>query len=148
MPPALTVAALFADRAAEAARRQAEAEAAKEAAAAERRHYVEKVMAYQVTAEDKARALAKIRKAFEEGERELMLVHFPCAICADGGRRINNHLEGWQDTLPGAFHQVFDWWEKELKPGGFGFAARVIDYPDGFPGDVGLFITWPDQLGT
>ena len=30
-----------------------------------------------------------------------------------------------------------------LKPGGFKFAARIINYPDGKPGDVGLFFSWP-----
>ena len=90
--------------------------------------------------------MAKITRAFNEGEREVMLAHFPSTICEDGGRRINNHLEGWQETLPGAFRDVNTWWETKLKPGGFGFAARVISYPDGMPGDVGIFVTWPESL--
>lgn len=142
----LTVAELFARKEAEAARRRAEAEAAAEAARAERAAYAEKVIGYKLTEEDEARAMAKIAKAFEDGEREVMLAHFPSQICADGGRRINNHLEGWQDTLPGAFRDVYTWWETKLKPGGFGFAARVITYPDGMPGEVGIFITWPQSL--
>ncbi|MFM2148135.1 MAG: hypothetical protein RLZZ187_441 [Pseudomonadota bacterium] len=142
----LTVAELFARKAAEAARKRAEAEAAAEAARAERTAYAEKVMSYKLTAEDEARAMAKIAKAFEDGEREVMLAHFPSQICADGGRRINNQLEGWQDTLPGAFRDVYDWWDTKLKPGGFGFAARVISYPGGMPGEVGIFITWPQSL--
>jgi hypothetical protein len=142
----LTVAELFARREAEAARKRAEAQAAAEAARAERAAYAEKVMTYKLSAEDEARAMAKIAKAFEDGEREVMLAHFPSAICADGGRRINNQLEGWQDTLPGAFRDVHAWWETKLKPGGFGFAARVISYPDGMPGEVGIFITWPQTL--
>lgn len=142
----LTVAELFARKAAEAARKRAEDEAAAEAARAERAAYAEKVMSYKLTAEDEARAMAKIAKAFADGEREVMLAHFPSQICADGGRRINNQLEGWQDTLPGAFRDVHDWWNAKLKPGGFGFAARVISYPDGMPGEVGIFITWPQSL--
>jgi len=142
----LSVAELFARKAAEAAKRRAEAEAAAEAARAERATFAARVMAYQLTEEDKARARAKIAKAFEEGEREVMLAHFPCQICEDGGRRINNSLDGWQDTLPGAFREVYDWWEAELKPGGFGFSARVISFPDGMPGEVGIFITWPQSL--
>jgi hypothetical protein len=139
----LTVADLLAQRAAEAARKRAEAEAAAEAARAERAAYAEKVFTYKLNPEDEARAMAKIAKAFAEGEKELMLAHFPSSLCEDGGRRINNHLDGWQDTLPGAFRDVYRWWETKLKPGGFGFAARVISYPDGMPGDVGIFITWP-----
>jgi hypothetical protein len=140
---ALTVAQLFAAKEAEAARKRAEAEAATAAAKAEREAFAEKVMNYKITADDKARAMSRIARAFAEGEKELMLVHFPSEICTDGGRRINNHLDGWQDTLPGAFHDVFKWWDAELKPGGFGFSARIINYPNGMPGDVGIFITWP-----
>ncbi|WP_237215865.1 hypothetical protein [Falsiroseomonas oryziterrae] len=139
----LTVAELLARKEAEAARKRAEAEAAAEAARAERATFAARVMAYQITEEDKARARAKIAKAFEDGEREVMLAHFPSQICEDGGRRINNQLEGWQDTLPGAFRQVYEMWERDLKPGGFGFSARIISFPDGMPGEVGIFITWP-----
>ncbi len=142
----LTVAELFARREAEAARKRAEAEAAAAAAAAERAAYAEKVFAYKLTEEDEARAMAKIAKAFADGERELMLARFPSSLCEDGGRRINNNLDGWQETLPGAFADVYRWWESKLKPGGFGFAARVISYPDGMPGESGVFITWPQSL--
>ncbi|WP_137179688.1 hypothetical protein [Roseomonas sp. AR75] len=142
----LTVADLFARRAAEAARKRAEAEAAAETARAERAAYAEKVMSYKLTEEDEARAMAKIARAFEDGEREVMLAHFPSSLCGDSGRRINNQLEGWQETLPGAFHDVYRWWETKLKPGGFGFAARVISYPNGMPGEVGIFVTWPKDL--
>jgi hypothetical protein len=142
----LTVAELRARREAEAARKRAEAEAAAQAAGAERAAYAEKVMSYRITAADEERALARIAKAYEDGEREVMLAHFPSTLCGDGGRRINNQLDGWQETLPGAFHDVYRWWETKLKPGGFGFAARVISYPDGVPGDVGIFITWPKEF--
>ena len=29
------------------------------------------------------------------------------------------------------------------KAGGFKFEARIINYPGGVPGDVGLFFSWP-----
>jgi hypothetical protein len=144
--PALTVAQLFAAKQAEAARKRAEAEAAAAAAHAEHAAFAEKVMAYRITEEDKARAMSRIAKAFAAGERELLLAQFPAELCLDGGRRVNNRLEGWQDTLPGAFHDVFLWWQAELEPGGFGFGARVLDYPGGMPGNVGIFITWPEVL--
>ena len=46
-------------------------------------------------------------------------------------------------TLPSGVHQVYDFWKANLKPGGFSFAARIINYPGGLPGDVGLFFSWP-----
>lgn len=144
--PSLRVADLFAARAAEAARRRAEAEAAEAQKKAELLAFTERVQTYEITEEDRQRALARIRKAFEAGEKELMLVKFPSVICEDGGRRINNHLEGWQDTLPGVFHKIYEWWERELAPGGFTFSARIIDFPGGMPGDVGIFIGWPEIL--
>jgi hypothetical protein len=143
----MSVAGLFAARDAEAARKRREAEEAEEKKKAEIKAFAERVMAYQITDEDREGALAKIRHAFLNGDREVMLAHFPSEICEDRGRRINNHLEGWQDTLPGAFRQVHTWWEETLKPGGFGFAARVISYPNGMPGEIGLFVTWPEHLG-
>lgn len=146
-PKVLTLAALFDARDAESARRRAEAADAERRKREERMALAERIMHTDLSEADKAEALAKIRKAFLAGEKEVMLMHFPSELCLDSGRHINNHLEGWQDTLPGEFHQVFQWWEGELKPGGFGFSARIIDYPGGMPGDVGLFVTWPEMRG-
>ncbi len=146
-PPTLTVADLFAAKEAAQARRRAEEAAALEARQAELKAFTEKLMTYQITAEDKERALLKIRRAFEIGEKEVMLVRFPSEVCEDQGRRINNRLDGWQETLPGVLKHVHEWWERELAPGGFTFGARVLDYPGGMPGDIGLFIGWPEHLG-
>jgi hypothetical protein len=144
--PAMSVQDLFAAKAAAAQRRRAEAEDAAAQKKAELEAFSQRVQTYEITDEDRERALTRIRRAFEAGERELMLIKFPSVLCGDGGRRINNHLEGWQDTLPGVFHKIYHWWERELAPGGFTFSARVIDFPGGMPGDVGLFIGWPDRI--
>jgi hypothetical protein len=144
--PAISIKDLFAAKADAAARRRAEAEEAAALKKAELEAFSERVRTYEITEEDRERALMRIRRAFEAGERELMLVKFPSLLCEDGGRRINNHLEGWQDTLPGVFHKIYQWWETDLAPGGLTFSARVIDFPGGMPGDVGLFIGWPQSL--
>ena len=34
-------------------------------------------------------------------------------------------------------------WKDNLRAGGFKFEARIINYPGGMPGDVGLFFAWP-----
>lgn len=140
-----TVQSLFAEKDAVLAKKRAQEAAAAEAKREELRAFTEKVMTYQITEGDKAGALAKIRRAFENGEKDVMLVHFPSSLCEDDGRRINNRLEGWQDTLPGAFKQVYAWWQAELEPGGFTFGARIISYDEGIPGDVGIFIAWPER---
>ena len=33
-------------------------------------------------------------------------------------------------------------WECDLKPCGFHLAARIVDFPGGIPGDIGLFLIW------
>lgn len=143
--PLLNVKDLFAAKEAAEARRRAEEEEAAAHRKAELAAFSERVQTYRITDEDRDRALARIRRAFEAGERELMIVKFPSVLCEDGGRRINNHLAGWQDTLPGVMHKIYEWWDRELKPGGFTFSARVIDFPGGMPGDVGIFIGWPEM---
>lgn len=144
--PSLNIRDLFAARATAAAKRREEEEAAEAQKKAELEAFSERIQTYQITEEDRERALTRIRRAFEAGDRELMLVKFPSVLCEDGGRRINNHLEGWQDTLPGVMHKIYEWWEEELAPGGFTFSARVIDFPGGMPGDVGIFIGWPQSV--
>ena len=33
-------------------------------------------------------------------------------------------------------------WERELRQRGLGITARVLNFPGGMPGDIGLFLTW------
>ena len=90
-----------------------------------------------------------------------MMASFPSAFCSDDGRAIinagappiNEPTEEearkqaaepeWLMTLPAGVRQVHEFWKENLKPGGFGFGARIINYPGGKPGDVGLFFSWP-----
>jgi hypothetical protein len=122
---------------------EAEARLRKQAAA---RKYAEAFEAYQLTASDKDAIMRKIAKAFADGEKELMLFAFPSDLCADGGRHINNALEGWEETLPGAARRIYEFWRDDLQPRGFRFFARIINYPDGMPGEVGVFFSWPKEL--
>jgi len=38
--------------------------------------------------------------------------------------------------------ELFQRWERDLKGQGFHLQARVLEFPDGFPGDAGLFLVW------
>jgi hypothetical protein len=116
---------------------------------------------FQLTDEVIKSGLDRIKRAFERGETELMFSSFPSSFCTDGARAIINagvppinkpskeelakqaEEPDWLLTLPKGVHKVFDFWKQQLKPGGFKFAVRVINYPDGKPGDVGLFFSWP-----
>jgi hypothetical protein len=101
--------------------------------------------ARRLTAIDRQNMLSKVKAAFENGQREVMLVSFPSDFCTDGGRRINNRLAGWQDTLPAGAQVFLEFWRDALQPGGFGLGARILTFPGGVLGEVGLFVTWPQS---
>jgi hypothetical protein len=84
--------------------------------------------------------LHNARQAAERGQTELMLLCFPSKLCNDGGRAINAMEPTWPATLRGEAAGLYLRWEHELKPNGFHLAGRVLDYPGGMPGDVGLFL--------
>jgi CBS domain-containing protein len=76
------------------------------------------------------------------GGKEIELLRFPSDLCSDGGRKINNVDPAWAETLRGEAAEVHARWARDLKPAGFGLAARVVDYPHGMPGDIALFLLW------
>lgn len=137
---------LIADREARRARERAEDEQARLRKRAAAQRYAEAFEAYRLTADDKDAIMRRIAKAFADGEKELMLFAFPSELCPDGGRRVNNALDGWEETLPGAARRVWEFWRDDLQPRGFRFFARVVSYPDGMPGEIGLFFSWPKEL--
>jgi hypothetical protein len=71
-----------------------------------------------------------------------MLLRFPSQLCSDGGRAINAPDPDRPATLRGEAAEIYLRWNRDLKPSGFHFTARVVDYPDGIPGDIGLFLVW------
>ena len=161
MATALSVAALFAER--DALRRR-DTQAEEQLHRQREEELVEfrkRLDNFKLTEEIIQSGLDKIKRAFERGETELMFSSFPSSFCTDGGRAIINagvppinkpskeevarqaEQPDWLMTLPAGVHQVFDYWKANLKPGGFKFEARIINYPGGMPGDVGLFFSWP-----
>ena len=96
----------------------------------------------QVTEQQVANALAKFRNAAAAGQSELVVFSFPSQLCTDRGRMINNALEGWQETLVGTPRSIYEAWQRYLKDEGYRFGARVLDYVDGMPGEIGLVISW------
>ncbi len=119
--------------------RQAEA---RRADAAARRHTVEQLIDHHIGDETWRNMLHKAREAAQHGQKEFMLLRFPHDLCSDGGRAINVPEPDWPKTLRGEAAEVFLRWERELKARGFRLAARVLDFPGGFPGDIGLFLIW------
>lgn len=93
-------------------------------------------------AEISTNVLVKLRAAAARGETELMVLRFPNSLCTDHGRAINNSLEGWPDTLTGRPRQAYELWRDRLKPAGFGLTTMIVEWPNGMPGDVGMFLVW------
>jgi CBS domain-containing protein len=86
--------------------------------------------------------LRNARAAAQKGEEEQLLLRFPCELCTDHGRAVNAPDPNWPATLRGIAAEVFMRWKRELQPHGFGLLARVIDFPDGVPGDIGMYLKW------
>ncbi|MCQ4159395.1 hypothetical protein NON00_05595 [Roseomonas sp. GC11] len=145
--PALTVHGLFVERQQIEAGKLAAEQAATRHAAEELARQRKAFEARPLTAADRREIQDHIRAAFDAGEKSLQVVTFPSGFCPDEGRHINHALPGWEDELPGYARRVYEFWDEALRPGGFGFNARVISYPNGMPGDIGLFITWPEADG-
>ena len=90
-----------------------------------------------------------------------MITSFPSDFCTDGGRAVMNagvppinkpskeeverqaESPEWLAILPAGVRLVFDYWKENLKAGGVKFSTRIVNYPGGKPGDMGLFFSWP-----
>ncbi len=73
------------------------------------------------------------------GFTQIQVVTFPSKFCSDGGRRINIADPEWPSTLEGFAKRAYDFFEKELRPLGYKLHADIISFPNGMPGDVGLY---------
>jgi len=108
----------------------------------QRARAVTELMEGHSSEEDWRGRIRQARYAAEQGAREYMLLRFPSQLCSDAGRAINVGEPDWPATLRGEAAELYLRWERELRPQGFHLAARVLDFPGGRPGDVGLFLVW------
>lgn len=117
---------------------RAEEEARREA----RRAHVARMREERLDEDAWRTKLERALEAAARGEKEFLLLRFPSELCEDGGRMINAPDPDWPTTLRGQAADVHARWRDELKPRGFGLAARILEFPGGFPGDAGLTLTW------
>jgi hypothetical protein len=160
--PPFSVAALFDERD---SRRRQEKEAEEHLARRqdeERDAFRKRLEDFELT-DDRIKAVElRVKRAFERGETELMFVSFPSGFCTDDGRAIINvgapsivaltkeekeQMKDadpeWPSTLPRGARPIYEYWKSVMKPAGFGLSVRILDFPGGMPGDVGMFFTWP-----
>ncbi len=86
--------------------------------------------------------LHQARAAAEHGEKEILVLQFPHELCSDGGRAINVAEPDWPSTLRGEAAETYLRFERDLKPRGFHLIAKVMSFPGGYIGDIGLFLHW------
>jgi CBS domain-containing protein len=123
-------------------RQRAERETAHRAVEAQIEHEIREMTNNHVDDAFWQTVLKGAAEAARHGEKEFLLLRFPNALCSDGGRAINVPLDDWPKTLRGEPAELYLRWQRDLQPRGFHLTARVLEFPGGLPGDIGLFLAW------
>lgn len=124
------------------AKKAQEAELARERAAEEAAKELNRMLADHVSEPEWKEMLKRARRAAERGERQCLVLRFPRQVCLDQGRLVEIGDHSWPETLRGKPAELYQRWNGVLRQGGFGMSAATIDYPGGFPGDIGLYLGW------
>jgi molybdopterin-biosynthesis enzyme MoeA-like protein len=126
-----------AEKASATARKQSDAEA-------EKKMLLEKLTKPSGVSDEEAlrRVAAIIERAVSNGLTEVQVYRFPNALCTDRGRAINQQEPGWETTLTGLPKEMYQFWERQLRPRGYKIRVQIVDFPDGMPGDVGITLKW------
>ena len=126
-----------ADEAAKQAKKDAEAEAEKQA-------LLDQLRAPSGVSDEEAirRALKMIERAVSNGKSEIQVYRFPNKLCTDHGRAINQQESGWEQTLTGVPKEIYQLWDRHFRPRGYKLKAEIVSFPNGMPGDVGITLKW------
>ena len=126
-----------AEKASAALRKQSEAEA-------EKKMLLEKLTKPSGVSDEEAlrRVAVIIERAVSNGLTEVQVYRFPNALCTDHGRAINQQEPGWEQTLTGLPKEMYQFWERQLRPNGYKIKFQIVDFPGGMPGDVGITLKW------
>jgi len=88
------------------------------------------------------KAAAIIERAAKNGLTEVQVYRFPNSLCTDRGRAINQQEPGWEKTLTGIPKEIYEFWNRRLRPLGYRLRVQVVDFSGGVPGDIGLSLKW------
>jgi molybdopterin-biosynthesis enzyme MoeA-like protein len=126
-----------AEKAEAAARKQAELEA-------EKKLLLDKITKPSGVSDEEAmkRVAVIVNRAVANGNTEVLVYRFPNELCTDHGRAINQQEAGWEKTLTGLPKEMYEFWERRLKPLGYKLKVQIVDWPGGMPGDVGITLKW------
>lgn len=126
-----------AEKAEAASRRQAEVEA-------EKKLLLEKITKPSGVSDEEAmqRVAIIVQRAVSNGQTEVQVYRFPNQLCTDHGRAINQQEPGWEKTLTGLPKEMYEFWDRRLRPLGYKLKCQIVDWPGGMPGDVGISLKW------
>ena len=125
------------EKASEAARKHVAAEA-------EKKELIDKITKPSGVFDEEAlrRVATIIERAVVNGLTEVQVYRFPNAICTDRGRAINQQEPGWETTLTGVPKEIYEFWDRQLRPRGYKLRVQIVDFSGGVPGDVGMTLKW------
>jgi len=88
------------------------------------------------------KAAAIIERAAKNGLTEVQVYRFPNSLCTDRGRAINQQEPGWETTLTGVPKEIYEFWDRRLRPLGYRLRVQVVDFSGGVPGDIAVSLKW------
>jgi hypothetical protein len=88
------------------------------------------------------KAAVIIERAAKNGLTEVQVYRFPNTLCTDRGRAINQQEPGWESTLTGIPNEIYQFWDRRLRPLGYRLRVQIIDFSGGVPGDVSMTLKW------
>ena len=88
------------------------------------------------------KAAAIIERAAQNGLTEVQVYRFPNTLCTDRGRAINQQEPGWETTLTGIPKEIYEFWNRRLRPLEYKLRVQIVDFPGGVPGDIGMSLKW------
>jgi len=88
------------------------------------------------------KAAAIIERAAKNGLIEVQVYRFPNTLCTDRGRAINQQESGWETTLTGIPKEIYEFWNRRLRPLGYKLRVQIVDFSGGVPGDVAMSLKW------
>jgi len=126
-----------ADKASEEMRRRASEEAEKKA-------LIERLSKPSGLSDEEVmkKAAVIIERAAKNGLTEVQVYRFPNTLCTDRGRAINQQEPGWESTLTGIPNEIYQFWDRRLRPLGYRLRVQIIDFSGGVPGDVSITLKW------
>jgi len=118
-------------------RRQAEADA-------EKKVLLDKLTKPSGVSDEEAlrRVALIVKRAAANGLTEVQVYRFPNDLTTDHGRAINQQEPGWENTLTGLPKEMFQFWERQLRPRGYKIRFQIVSWPDGMPGDIAITLKW------